>query len=68
MLGGVDRAHGVGVHVRGGGHLADAGEALPGVELAADDPRAQVPCELHPHRDLAVAVEADVHPLKATGC
>jgi hypothetical protein len=58
---GVDRADRVDVDAGGGGEIADAGQAVPAREVARDDPRAQRPGQLHGQRNVAVAVELDVH-------
>ena len=60
----VHGAHGVGVHARRRGHLAHAGQAGAGTELAGGHRGAQVPGELDAERDLAVAVEPDARRLQ----
>jgi len=63
----VDAAHGVDVDAGRLGDLAQPGEALPGLERAVADARAQRPRELHANRDLGVAVDGQIQPARPTG-
>ena len=56
---GVDGAHGVDVDVGGTGQLADARESLAGLQQAGGDRGAQLPCQLGPEGDVAVAIDGE---------